>query len=108
MGHWYCIIIKYSSPVLKLLVGKDRRQKGDFIGANVVQKQLKEGPTRRRVGMIVEEAPARRKFHVILFLHFFISIFMQKAPRYLGNPVKSLSVNSTFYISGTCGLYFAL
>jgi glycine cleavage system aminomethyltransferase T len=48
--------------------GKDRRDKGGFIGAPFVQQQLKDGPTRRRVGLIVEGAPARRK----LSGHFFI------------------------------------
>lgn len=41
-------------------IGKDRREKGDFIGAAHVLKHLKEGPPRRRVGLIVEGAPARR------------------------------------------------
>ena len=43
-----------------LCSGKDRRETGDFIGAEGVRKHLKEGPPRRRVGLIVEGAPARR------------------------------------------------
>lgn len=42
-----------------LSVGKDRREKGDFIGAAHVLRHLKEGPPKRRVGLIVEGAPAR-------------------------------------------------
>jgi len=42
-------------------VGKERREKGDFIGAAHVLKHVKEGPPRRRVGLIVEGAPARRQ-----------------------------------------------
>ena len=42
-------------------LGKDRREKGGFIGAPSVQQQLKDGPTRRRVGLLVEGAPARRR-----------------------------------------------
>lgn len=42
-------------------VGKERRETGGFIGAEHVLKQLKEGPPRRRVGLIVEGAPARRQ-----------------------------------------------
>ena len=42
-------------------VGKDRREAADFIGAESVLKHLKDGPPRRRVGLIVEGAPARRK-----------------------------------------------
>ena len=48
-------------------LGKDRRDKGGFIGAPSVQQQLKDGPTRRRVGLIVGGAPARRRFTYFLF-----------------------------------------
>lgn len=44
-----------------LSLGKDRRETGNFIGAAHVLKHLKEGPPRRRVGLIVEGAPARRQ-----------------------------------------------
>ncbi|CDO78143.1 hypothetical protein BN946_scf184581.g2 [Trametes cinnabarina] len=52
-----------TSPVeagLTWVIGKDRRESGEFIGAEGVRKHLKEGPPRRRVGMIVEGAPARQ------------------------------------------------
>jgi len=52
-----------TSPVeagLTWLIGKGRRETGDFIGAAAVLKHLKEGPPRRRVGLIVEGAPARQ------------------------------------------------
>lgn len=42
------------------LSGKDRRDEPTFIGAEGVMKHLKDGPPRRRVGMIVEGAPARQ------------------------------------------------
>ncbi|KAF8959638.1 hypothetical protein BDZ97DRAFT_1906148 [Flammula alnicola] len=45
---------------LSWVIGKGRREKGGFIGAEVVQQQLKEGASRRRVGLIVEGAPARQ------------------------------------------------
>jgi len=45
---------------LTWVIGKDRREKGGFIGAPSVQQQLKDGPTRRRVGLLVEGAPARQ------------------------------------------------
>lgn len=41
------------------LTGKDRREQANFIGAERVLKDIKEGPQRRRVGLIVEGAPAR-------------------------------------------------
>ncbi|KII86106.1 hypothetical protein PLICRDRAFT_44573 [Plicaturopsis crispa FD-325 SS-3] len=44
---------------LTWVIGKDRRETGDFIGAEGVRKHLREGPPRRRVGLIVEGAPAR-------------------------------------------------
>ena len=43
----------------RLFPGKDRREKGDFIGAAGVIEHLKNGPPRRRIGMIVDGAPAR-------------------------------------------------
>ncbi|KAF8628074.1 hypothetical protein AX15_004105 [Amanita polypyramis BW_CC] len=52
-----------TSPVeagLSWVIGKDRREQGGFVGAREVLKQLKEGPERRRVGLVVEGAPARQ------------------------------------------------
>ncbi|EFJ09143.1 hypothetical protein SELMODRAFT_272095 [Selaginella moellendorffii] len=40
-------------------IGKRRRAEGGFLGADVILKQLKEGVSRKRVGMISEGAPAR-------------------------------------------------
>ncbi len=45
---------------LTVLIGKERRESGGFIGFDGVLKHLKDGPPRRRVGLIVEGAPARR------------------------------------------------
>ena len=51
------------SPVegaLAWTVGKDRRVTGDFLGAERVLRELKEGPPRRRVGLLVSPgSPAR-------------------------------------------------
>lgn len=44
---------------LTWVVSKDRRAAGDFIGAERVLREIKEGPTRRRVGLIVDGPPAR-------------------------------------------------
>jgi len=44
---------------LTWVIGKDRRETGSFLGAEGVRKHLKEGAPRRRVGLIVEGAPAR-------------------------------------------------
>ncbi|KDQ61979.1 hypothetical protein JAAARDRAFT_55242 [Jaapia argillacea MUCL 33604] len=45
---------------LTWVIGKDRRETGDFIGAEGVRKHLKDGPPRRRVGFVIEGAPARQ------------------------------------------------
>jgi aminomethyltransferase len=43
----------------KKSLAKNRREAKDFIGAEAVINHLKNGPPRRRVGFIVDEAPAR-------------------------------------------------
>ncbi|KAF8224115.1 glycine cleavage system T protein [Tricholoma matsutake] len=51
------------SPIeagLGWVISKERKEKGGFIGAEGVQKVIKDGPSRRRVGMIVEGVPARQ------------------------------------------------
>lgn len=45
---------------LTWVIGKARRETGGFIGFEGVQKHLKEGPPRRRVGLVVDGAPARQ------------------------------------------------
>ncbi|KAI6150689.1 hypothetical protein BKA82DRAFT_4118635 [Pisolithus tinctorius] len=52
-----------TSPVeagLSWVIGKDRKESGNFIGADSLRKHLKDGPPRRRVGLVVEGAPARQ------------------------------------------------
>jgi aminomethyltransferase len=43
-------------------IGKRRRNEGGFLGSKVVLDQLKNGVSRRRIGLIVEGAPARGTF----------------------------------------------
>lgn len=45
---------------LTWVIGKERKETGNFIGAEGVRKHLKDGPPRRRVGFIVDGAPARQ------------------------------------------------
>ncbi|KAG0043235.1 hypothetical protein BGZ83_011693 [Gryganskiella cystojenkinii] len=40
-------------------IGKRRRAEGGFLGASKIQDQLKNGVSRRRIGLIVQGAPAR-------------------------------------------------
>jgi len=51
----------------RMTTGKERRETGDFIGAEGVIKHLKDGPPRRRVGLVIEGAPARRIFSSFFF-----------------------------------------
>ncbi|KAF9128727.1 hypothetical protein BGX30_014216 [Mortierella sp. GBA39] len=41
-------------------IGKRRRAEGGFLGAEKIQDQLKNGVTRRRIGLVVQGAPARQ------------------------------------------------
>ncbi|KAI0703562.1 hypothetical protein BC835DRAFT_1404066 [Cytidiella melzeri] len=50
---------------LTWVIGKERRETGGFIGYEGVLKHLKDGPPRRRVGLIVEGAPARQGAKII-------------------------------------------
>ncbi|KAF8886292.1 hypothetical protein BD779DRAFT_1441677 [Infundibulicybe gibba] len=45
---------------LSWVIGKERKETGDFIGAEGVRKHLKDGPPRRRVGLVIDGAPARQ------------------------------------------------
>lgn len=45
------------------LIGKRRRKESDFFGAEHVIPQIKGGVMRRRIGFIVEGAPARGIFY---------------------------------------------
>mmetsp|Transcript_27278 Transcript_27278/g.69441 ORF Transcript_27278/g.69441 Transcript_27278/m.69441 type:complete len:405 (-) Transcript_27278:318-1532(-) len=56
------------SPIeagLAWTVGKRRREKFDFLGGDVIRKQLAEGVTRRRVGFISQGAPARQHSEIL-------------------------------------------
>lgn len=55
------IVIEMYACFLTSLEGKRRRDNGGFIGAETVLKQLATKPSRRRIGLFVEGAPARRK-----------------------------------------------
>ncbi|KAF7311188.1 Aminomethyltransferase [Mycena kentingensis (nom. inval.)] len=50
---------------LSWVIGKERKESGTFIGAEGVRKHLKEGAPRRRVGMVVEGAPAREGAKIV-------------------------------------------
>ncbi|EKM50836.1 uncharacterized protein PHACADRAFT_153081 [Phanerochaete carnosa HHB-10118-sp] len=50
---------------LTWVIGKDRREKADFIGAAGVLQHLKDGPPRRRIGLVIEGAPARQGAKIV-------------------------------------------
>ncbi|KAL1736143.1 hypothetical protein EV714DRAFT_279513 [Schizophyllum commune] len=47
------------------VIGKERKKTGGFIGTEGVLKHIQEGPPRRRVGLIVEGAPARHGAQIL-------------------------------------------
>jgi aminomethyltransferase len=51
---------------LKWTIGKRRQESCDFIGGDVIKKQLKEGISKRRVGILSEGAPARAGAKILL------------------------------------------
>ncbi|KAG1675691.1 hypothetical protein FOA52_002400 [Chlamydomonas sp. UWO 241] len=56
------------SPVeagLAWTIGKRRREKFDFLGGSVIQKQLADGVARRRVGFVSSGAPAREHSKIL-------------------------------------------
>lgn len=46
-------------------VGKRRRAEGGFLGAETILQQIKDGPSRRRVGFISTGAPARAHSEIL-------------------------------------------
>ncbi|KXS16750.1 putative aminomethyl transferase [Gonapodya prolifera JEL478] len=56
------------SPVeagLAWTISKKRRAEGGFLGAETILDQIKSGPTRKRVGLIVDGAPAREGAQIL-------------------------------------------
>ena len=58
-GHDLNESIKPAAAGLTWVVGKDRRETADFIGAEKVLEEIKAGPQQRRVGLVIDGAPAR-------------------------------------------------
>jgi len=51
---------------LNFVIDKRRREEGGFLGAEVIQKQLKEGAKSKRVGItILQGAPAREGAEIL-------------------------------------------
>lgn len=51
---------------LKWTIGKRRREACDFIGGEAIKKQMQEGISRRRVGILSEGAPPRPGAELLL------------------------------------------
>ncbi len=58
-GHDLDTSVSPIEGALAWCVSKDRRAAADFLGAERVLREIKEGPPRRRVGFLVEGPPAR-------------------------------------------------
>lgn len=50
---------------LSWTVAKTRRAAGGFLGADVILKQLKDGPEKRRIGLVSKGAPARSHVEIL-------------------------------------------
>lgn len=56
------------SPVegtLLWTVGKRRRQEGGFLGADIIKGHIKDGVSKKRIGLIVQGAPAREHAKIL-------------------------------------------
>jgi len=56
------------SPIeagLTWTIGKRRREKWDFVGGDIIKKQLEEGAKRRRIGLVCSGAPARQHSPIV-------------------------------------------
>jgi aminomethyltransferase len=54
------LVVCVQKKSLIISSAKERKETGDFIGAEGVRRVIKDGPSRRRVGLFVDGAPARR------------------------------------------------
>jgi len=64
-GHELNETITPVEAVLSWLIGKRRKEEGGFLGSNIILSQLKKGPQRKRVGLIVQKgAPAREETEI--------------------------------------------
>lgn len=77
-------------------LAKQRRQPGAFIGVDTVLKHLKGGPPRRRIGMIVDGAPARGKDIIIKLL--FPQLFLQTNTQRVQKSIIRMG-NSSVWVS---------
>jgi aminomethyltransferase len=95
IGMFYHYCTSWSRLTVSTFQGKERKENGTFIGAEGVRQHLKDGPPRRRVGMVVEGAPARRKYFLSFGLEidplnlFFPFFFLQRVPKFSIHPQRS-------------------
>lgn len=87
---------------LTWVIGKDRKENGTFIGAEAVRKHLKEGPPRRRVGLVVEGAPARQGAKIVGPEKEQIGVVTSGIPSpTLGKNIAMGYIKNGFYKKGT-------
>jgi aminomethyltransferase len=58
-GHDLDETISPVEAALTWTIGKNRRLHGGFLGADIILPQIKQGVSKRRVGLLIEGAPAR-------------------------------------------------
>jgi aminomethyltransferase len=93
---------------LSWIIGKDRKVEGGFHGAEVIQRQLQpknkggQGVERRRVGLIVEGAPAREGAEIIDDKGEKIGVITSGCPSpTLGKNIAMGYIKDGFHKSGT-------
>jgi len=93
------------SPIeaaLAWVIPKSRREKGGFIGAGPVLAQLRDGPKNRRVGLIVDDAPAREGAAILSEEQEPLGIITSGIPSpTLGKNIAMGYVKSGFHKKGT-------
>ncbi|EJU05064.1 glycine cleavage system T protein [Dacryopinax primogenitus] len=93
------------SPIeaaLAWVIPKSRREKGEFIGSGTVLEQLKDGPIKRRVGLIIDDAPAREGAEIFSDTQEPIGVVTSGIPSpTLGKNIAMGYVKSGFHKKGT-------
>ncbi len=76
MWFLYCLKYVYQSCFSYCMgwtisvIGKRRRSEANFPGAGRILQQLKDKPTRKRIGLVSTGPPARREFHSMFLVSY--------------------------------------
>ncbi|EME26095.1 aminomethyltransferase, partial [Galdieria sulphuraria] len=87
---------------LSWTIAKSRRESGGFLGDKVILKQLKEGVERRRVGFLLQGAPARGHESILVDNQVIGQVTSGVFSPCLGKPIGMGYVEKKWAKSGTC------